>query len=49
MGEIDTKPIESVQTALSFFGQRNEQRKNSPTKDEVSSDLLIFFLISWFS
>ncbi|KAK6123185.1 hypothetical protein DH2020_043087 [Rehmannia glutinosa] len=34
MGEIDTKPIESVQTALSFFGQRNEQRKNSPTKDE---------------
>ncbi|KAK6123207.1 hypothetical protein DH2020_043064 [Rehmannia glutinosa] len=34
MGEIDTKPIESVQTALSFFGQRNEQRKHSPTKDE---------------
>ncbi|KAK4437018.1 hypothetical protein Salat_0035700 [Sesamum alatum] len=35
MGEIDTKPIESVQTALSFFGHRNDQRKtSSPTKDD---------------
>ncbi|KAL0442194.1 UNVERIFIED_CONTAM: hypothetical protein Sradi_0158300 [Sesamum radiatum] len=35
MGEIDTKPIESVQTALSFFGHRNDQQKTStPTKDD---------------
>lgn len=34
MGEIDTKPIESVQTVISYFGQTNEQKKNSPIKDE---------------
>ncbi|KAG8379241.1 hypothetical protein BUALT_Bualt07G0068100 [Buddleja alternifolia] len=35
MGEIDTKPIESVQTALSFFGQQtNDHRRNSPIKDQ---------------
>lgn len=27
MGEIDTKPIESVQTALSIFGENGDQRK----------------------
>uniref|UniRef100_A0A7N0UFH1 Uncharacterized protein n=1 Tax=Kalanchoe fedtschenkoi TaxID=63787 RepID=A0A7N0UFH1_KALFE len=32
MGEIDTKPIESVQAALCYFGEKNEQRKlRSPT------------------
>lgn len=49
MGEIDTNPIESVQTVISFFGQSNEQKKNSPIKDEeeeevVCSHLIIFFL-----
>ncbi|XP_057805118.1 stress response protein NST1-like [Salvia miltiorrhiza] len=34
MGEIDTNPIESVQSAITFFGQSNEQRKNSPTNDK---------------
>ncbi|KAF9588520.1 hypothetical protein IFM89_013014 [Coptis chinensis] len=28
MGEIDTKSIESVQAALSLFGQKNDQRKH---------------------
>ncbi|KAL5544555.1 hypothetical protein UlMin_008339 [Ulmus minor] len=28
MGEIDTKPIESVQTALCLFGEKGDQRKN---------------------
>ncbi|KAA8542501.1 hypothetical protein F0562_023653 [Nyssa sinensis] len=28
MGEIDTKSIESVQAALSFFGEKSDQRKN---------------------
>lgn len=33
MGEIDTKPIESVQVAISLFGERKD---DSPTKNEVS-------------
>ncbi|KAL5723022.1 hypothetical protein ACHQM5_006468 [Ranunculus cassubicifolius] len=27
MGEVDTKPFESVQAALSLFGEKNDQRK----------------------
>ncbi|KAF9611921.1 hypothetical protein IFM89_036737 [Coptis chinensis] len=27
MGEIDTKSIESLQAAISLFGQKNDQRK----------------------
>ncbi|KAK4568142.1 hypothetical protein RGQ29_003782 [Quercus rubra] len=31
MGEVDTKPIEPVQVALSLFGDKGEQRKSRPT------------------
>ncbi|KAF5181654.1 Weak chloroplast movement under blue light 1-like isoform x1 [Thalictrum thalictroides] len=34
MGEIDTKPIESVQTALSLFGEKVDQRKYRSTDSE---------------
>ena len=38
MGEIDTKPIESVQTALSFFGEKGDhQRKNWSPGSNVRS------------
>ncbi|KAJ9163571.1 hypothetical protein P3X46_023222 [Hevea brasiliensis] len=30
MGEIDTKPIEPVQVALTMFGEKSEQRKHRP-------------------
>lgn len=35
MGEIDTKPIESVQSALSLFGEKGDQRKNRSTGSDV--------------
>lgn len=35
MGEIDTKPIEPVQVALSLFGEKGDQRKSSPTSSNV--------------
>ncbi|KAK9996148.1 hypothetical protein SO802_020834 [Lithocarpus litseifolius] len=31
MAEVDTKPIEPVQVALSLFGDKGEQRKSRPT------------------
>ncbi|KAL8465189.1 hypothetical protein ACS0TY_034620 [Phlomoides rotata] len=39
MGEIDTKPIESVQTVITFFGQSNDQKKNSPIKDDQQQEV----------
>ncbi|EXC11011.1 hypothetical protein L484_015231 [Morus notabilis] len=41
MGEIDTKPIESVQSALSLFGEKGDQRKNRSTgsDDEKEREL----------
>lgn len=47
MGEIDTKPIESVQTAITFFGQTqtNELRKNNPTNHNVSYQDSIFLRV----
>ncbi|XP_059444704.1 uncharacterized protein LOC132176492 [Corylus avellana] len=33
MGEIDTKPIEPVQVALSLFGEKGDQRKSSSTSN----------------
>lgn len=44
MGEIDTKPIESVQNAISFFGQGNHHRRNSPPINQVCFSHLIFLL-----
>ncbi|KAK9090899.1 hypothetical protein Sjap_024076 [Stephania japonica] len=48
MGEIDTKPIESVQTALFLFGEKSNNRKyrstNSESKqefDEKELDLIL--------
>lgn len=39
MAEIDTKPIESVQAAISLFGGENDQRKNrSTSKDELDKE-----------
>ncbi|XP_077211482.1 WEB family protein At1g12150-like isoform X2 [Tasmannia lanceolata] len=39
MGEIDTKPFESVQAALSLFGQKNDQRKyRSTSSEEMEKD-----------
>ncbi|PIN00362.1 hypothetical protein CDL12_27137 [Handroanthus impetiginosus] len=38
MVEIDTKSIESVQTALAFFGHKNDHKKDSRTKDEQEVD-----------
>lgn len=37
MGEVDTKPIEPVQVALSLFGDKGEQRKSRPTSSDVRS------------
>ena len=37
MGEVDTKPIEPVQVALSLFGDKGEQRKSRPTSSGVRS------------
>ncbi|XP_068654640.1 WEB family protein At5g55860-like isoform X1 [Aristolochia californica] len=34
MGEVDSKPFESVQAALSLFGQKTEQRKYRSTRNE---------------
>ncbi|XP_073290621.1 uncharacterized protein [Primulina huaijiensis] len=39
MGEIDTKPIESVQSAVSFFDHSNEQRQISPKREEKESQI----------
>ncbi|KAK6920924.1 WEB family [Dillenia turbinata] len=42
MGEIDTKPIESVQSALSLFGEKSDHRKHWPNGSnemENESDL----------
>ncbi|KAF6171756.1 hypothetical protein GIB67_007277 [Kingdonia uniflora] len=39
MGEIDTKPIESVQLALSFFGEKNDQKKYRSTGNEGKQEL----------
>ncbi|PIA62934.1 hypothetical protein AQUCO_00200743v1 [Aquilegia coerulea] len=41
MGEIDTKPIESVQAALSLFGEKVDQRKYRSTDSEAERDQLI--------
>ena len=32
MGEIDTKPIEPVQTAICLFGDKGDQKKSQPTR-----------------
>ena len=37
MGEIDTKPIESVQVALSLFEEKTDQRRSRPTSSDVSA------------
>ncbi|XP_073059216.1 uncharacterized protein [Primulina eburnea] len=39
MGEIDTKPIESVQSAVSFFDHSNEMRQISPKREEKESQI----------
>lgn len=36
MGEIDTKPIEPVQVALTLFGEKSEQRKHRPGNSSSS-------------
>ncbi|KAF3963274.1 hypothetical protein CMV_012329 [Castanea mollissima] len=38
MGEVDTKPIEPVQIALSLFGDKGEQRKSRPTSRDESEN-----------
>ncbi|VVA36215.1 PREDICTED: WEB family [Prunus dulcis] len=38
MGEIDTKPIESVQAALSLFEEKTDHRKTRPTGTDEESD-----------
>ncbi|XP_026400552.1 WEB family protein At1g12150-like [Papaver somniferum] len=35
MGEVDTKPFESVQAALSLFEEKSDQRKHRSTSTEV--------------
>ncbi|KDP31298.1 hypothetical protein JCGZ_11674 [Jatropha curcas] len=37
MGEIDTKPIEPVQVAITLFGEKSEHRKHRPTSSSSSS------------
>ena len=37
MGEIDTKPIESVQAALSLFEDKADHRKPRPAGTDVRS------------
>lgn len=41
MGEIDTKPIESVQAAISLFGEKNDQRRDKSIYKEVSFMCLV--------
>lgn len=36
MGEIDTKPIEPVQAALSLFEEKNDHRKTRLSGTDVS-------------
>uniref|UniRef100_A0A2N9ED74 WEB family protein n=1 Tax=Fagus sylvatica TaxID=28930 RepID=A0A2N9ED74_FAGSY len=38
MGEVDTKPIEPVQVALSLFGEKGDQRKSRPTSSDRESE-----------
>ncbi|OMO94929.1 hypothetical protein CCACVL1_05688 [Corchorus capsularis] len=38
MGEIDTKPIESVQVALSLFGERSEQLKHRSSSSDLDGE-----------
>ncbi|PKI72152.1 hypothetical protein CRG98_007471 [Punica granatum] len=38
MGEIDTKPIESVQAALSLFGEKGDQKKYRTSSSEGESE-----------
>ncbi|CAL9031360.1 unnamed protein product [Prunus brigantina] len=38
MGEIDTKPIESVQAALSLFEEKTDHRKTRPTGTDEESE-----------
>jgi len=38
MGEIDTKPIESVQAALSLFEDKADHRKSRPAGTDKESD-----------
>ncbi|OMO49725.1 hypothetical protein COLO4_38427 [Corchorus olitorius] len=38
MGEIDTKPIESVQVALSLFGERSEQLKHRSSSSDSDGE-----------
>lgn len=45
MGEIDTKPIESVQNAISFFGQGNHHRRNSPPRNQVCFHIYFYCLL----
>lgn len=40
MGEIDTKPIESVQAALSLFEEKTDHRKTRPTGTDVRPNLI---------
>lgn len=35
MGEIDTKPIEPVQVALSLFGEKGDHKKHRSTSSDV--------------
>ncbi|KAE8124389.1 hypothetical protein FH972_019282 [Carpinus fangiana] len=50
MGEIDTKPIEPVQVALSLFGEKGDQRNSSPTSSNVyqlsNMTSLVWFVLS---
>ncbi|PRQ16256.1 putative WEB family protein [Rosa chinensis] len=38
MGEVDTKPIESVQAALSLFEDKADHRKSRPTSTDMESE-----------
>ncbi|XP_035544601.1 protein FAR1-RELATED SEQUENCE 5-like [Juglans regia] len=38
MGEIDTKPIEPIQIALSLFGEKSDQRKSWCTSSDEEDD-----------
>ncbi|XP_010045595.2 ELKS/Rab6-interacting/CAST family member 1 [Eucalyptus grandis] len=38
MGEIDTKPIEPVQVALSLFGEKGDHRKHRSTSSDTEID-----------
>lgn len=43
MGEIDTKPIEPVQVALSLFGENDQSKRRS------SSSAVRFWFLLWYS